>query len=443
MVETSTAPLHVSDKSVVIDEIQPEGLKKIELVEDEDKYVKDLIAGKFKPYQLESMFRSNLERAINIRRQYFCHQSQHRDSIESLPYKNVDYSIITESCCNNVIGYVPVPLGYAGPLIVDNVPHFVPLATTEGALIASINRGCRAISISGGCKTILLRDTMTRAPVIEFDDIEECYKFQEWIEKMDHFRLIKQKFDSTSRFVSLKSVEPSVWGEYVFLRFKASTGDAMGMNMVSKAAEATLNYLKTTYFAHTSMRIISLSGNYCIDKKSGAVNSISGRGKKIVAQCTIPSKVVADVLKTSVSSLVHLNYVKNHIGSEISGSVGGFNAQAANIVTAIFIACGQLLGCAGGNVENPGENARHLARVICSTVVAGELSLLAALNEQVLVKSHMKYNRSQANLSHVLTERSAASTAICRNAVSATTLTSLASKASAASHPETCSKVLT
>ena len=203
------------------------------------------------------------------------------------------------------------------------------------------------------------------------------------------------------------------------------------------------------------MTVVSLSGNFCTDKKPSAVNWIEGRGKSVVCEAVLPRKVVQDVLRTDIEGLVRLNESKNHIGSAMSGSIGGFNAHAANIVTAIFIATGQdpaqnvvssncittlqsiteqspnessdqqsllmtctmpslevatvgggaaldpqkaclnILGVAGSSGPDrlPGENSRELAEIICGTVMAGELSLLAALNTGDLVQSHMKHNR--------------------------------------------------
>lgn len=120
----------------------------------------------------------------------------------------------------------------------------------------------------------------------------------------------------------------------------ATTGDAMGMNMVSKGTETALNSLQQIF---QDMEILSLSGNFCTDKKSASINWIEGRGKSVVAEAIVPSKTVKNVLKTTIPALVELNVAKNLVGSAIAGSIGGFNAHAANIVTAIFIATGQVL----------------------------------------------------------------------------------------------------
>jgi len=257
-----------------------------------------------------------------------------------------------------------------------------------------------------------------------------------------NFHLFKASFESTSRFAKLQSISVHIAGRKVFLRFKCSTGDAMGMNMVGKGVEKALNIL-TEQFPET--HVIALSGNVCTDKKPSAINWIEGRGKSVVCEAIIPESVVRDVLKTTPEALIEANYAKNLIGSAVAGSIGGFNAHAANIVTAVFLATGQdpaqnvessncmtliekvsadsndvyvsvtmptmevgtvgggtalspqssmlqLLGVKG-SAEQSGDNARQLARIVGSAVLAGELSLMAALSSGHLISSHMKLNR--------------------------------------------------
>ncbi|EGG24721.1 hydroxymethylglutaryl CoA reductase [Cavenderia fasciculata] len=222
----------------------------------------------------------------------------------------------------------------------------------------------------------------------------------------------------------------------------SSTGDAMGMNMVSKGVEKALEVI-TEYFPEID--VLSLSGNVCTDKKPSAINWLEGRGKSVVCEAIISGDIVRDVLKTSVDSLVSLNIDKNLIGSAMAGSVGGFNAHASNIVTALYIATGQdpaqnvessncitlmeqindgkdlyisvtmpsievgtvgggthlpaqaacldLLKIRGANLEKPGANSEQLARVVAGAVMAGELSLMSALAAGHLVRSHLKHNR--------------------------------------------------
>jgi hydroxymethylglutaryl-CoA reductase (NADPH) len=317
------------------------------------------------------------------------------------------------------------------------------MSTTEGTLVASTSRGCKAINAGHGASTELLGDGMTRGPVLDFPSIKQAAAFKRWMHSHEGWTLTKEAFESTSRFARLQKVTVTLAGKLVFVRFLASTGDAMGMNMVSKGVECALALAKEHF---SDLRVIAVSGNYCTDKKPAAINWIQGRGKSVVAEATIPGKVVQSVLKTTVQQLVELNTSKNLIGSAMAGSVGGFNAHAANIVTAIFLATGQdpaqnmessncitimnaindnqdlyisctmpslevgtvgggtqlpaqsacldLLGVKGPHPTHPGQHASQLARIICATVMAGELSLCSALAAGHLVQSHMAFNRT-------------------------------------------------
>ncbi|CAF0928850.1 unnamed protein product [Brachionus calyciflorus] len=419
------------------------------LLEDfQDDEIVDLVLNKHIPiYKLESYFK-NPEKAVQIRRKVIEKKMLNTNSdytFNDLPYQNYNYSKIIGSCCENVVGFIPVPLGIAGPLLIDGRYYQIPMATTEGTLVASTNRGCTALTSSNGVHTKVLSDGMTRAPVLEFSSAMRAAEAKEWLEVEDNFLLIKKSFDSTSRFAKLESAKCCVVGKYLYIRFKSRTGDAMGMNMLSKGSEKALIELRK-YFPDACIK--SVSGNYCTDKKSSAINWIEGRGKSVVCEAIVRGDVVKSVLKTSVKALVDLNLTKNLVGSAMAGSIGGFNAHAANIVTAVFIACGQdpaqvvessncltwmectssddlyisctmpslevgtvgggtildaqssclkMLGVHGPNEANPGENASQLARIIAAAVMAGELSLMSALASGHLVNSHMKYNRSTAN----------------------------------------------
>nr|O76819.1 RecName: Full=3-hydroxy-3-methylglutaryl-coenzyme A reductase; Short=HMG-CoA reductase [Agrotis ipsilon]CAA08775.1 3-hydroxy-3-methylgluraryl coenzyme A reductase [Agrotis ipsilon] len=396
-------------------------------------------------HRLEAVLGDPL-RGVRLRRKVVGARFQTELAIKQLPYLNYDYSKVLNACCENVIGYVGVPVGYAGPLVVDGKPYMIPMATTEGALVASTNRGAKAIGIRG--VTSVVEDVgMTRAPAIKLPNVVRAHECRQWIDNKDNYAVIKEAFDSTSRFARLQEIHIGVDGATLYLRFRATTGDAMGMNMVSKGAENALKLLKN-YFP--DMEVISLSGNYCSDKKAAAINWVKGRGKRVVCETTITSDSLRTIFKTDAKTLARCNKIKNLSGSALAGSIGGNNAHAANMVTAIYIATGQdpaqnvtssncstnmevcgengedlyvtctmpslevgtvgggtiltgqgacldILGVKGAGAR-PAENSARLASLICATVLAGELSLMAALVNSDLVKSHMRHNRSTVNV---------------------------------------------
>ena len=189
-------------------------------------------------YKLEGAV-GDPSRGVAIRRKLISEQIT-SSSLENLPNAGYDYSYVMGACCENVIGYMPVPVGVAGPLLVDGVPHFVPMATTEGCLVASTNRGCRAMATSGGVKSYIINDGMTRGPVVRFPSAAGASALKLWLDDRQNFPALEEVFNSTSRFAKLKSLQTAVAGRLVYIRFKATTGDAMGMNMLSKVREPGL-----------------------------------------------------------------------------------------------------------------------------------------------------------------------------------------------------------
>lgn len=413
-----------------------------------DAEVISLVNAKHIPaYNLETLMETQ-ERGVFIRRQMLAQKLLEPSSLQDLPYKHYNYSLVMGACCENVIGYMPVPVGVAGPLLLDEKEFQVPMATTEGCLVASTNRGCRAICLGGGARSCVLADGMTRGPVVRLPTACRSAEVKAWLETPEGFKIIKDSFDSTSRFARLQRLHISLAGRNLYIRFQSRTGDAMGMNMISKGTEKALARLQEVF---PELHILAVSGNYCTDKKPSAINWIEGRGKSVVCEAVIPAKVVKEVLKTTTEAMIEVNINKNLVGSAMAGSIGGYNAHAANIVTAIYIACGQdaaqnigssncitlmelsgptnedlyisctmpsieigtvgggtnllpqqaclqMLGVQGASLDTPGENARQLAKIVCATVLAGELSLMAALAAGQLVKSHMIHNRSKINL---------------------------------------------
>jgi hydroxymethylglutaryl-CoA reductase (NADPH) len=300
--------------------------------------------GKIPGYALERTL-GDTTRAVKIRRAIISRTPATAETTSLLetsllPYEHYDFDRVLGACCENVIGYMPLPLGVAGPIVIDGQSFFLPMATTEGVLVASTNRGCKAINAGGGAVTVLTGDGMTRGPCIAFETLERAGAAKVWLDSEDGKRTMTKAFNSTSRFARLQSIKTALAGTYLYPRFKTTTGDAMGMNMISKGVEHALNVMATEA-GFEDMNIISVSGNFCTDKKPAAINWLDGRGKSVVAEAIVPGDVVRSVLKTDVDSMVELNQAKNLVGSAMAGSIGGFNAQAANIVTAIFLATGQ------------------------------------------------------------------------------------------------------
>ncbi|KAM3189664.1 hypothetical protein ACQJBY_068133 [Aegilops geniculata] len=303
--------------------------------EEDEEIVASVVAGKVPSYVLETRL-GDCRRAAGLRREAVRRITGRQ--IEGLPLDGFDYASILGQCCELPVGYVQLPVGIAGPLLLDGQRFYVPMATTEGCLVASTNRGCKAIAESGGATSVVLRDAMTRAPVARFPTARRAAELKAFLEDPANFDTLSVVFNRSSRFGRLQGVQCAMAGRNLYMRFSCSTGDAMGMNMISKGVQNVLDYLQDDF---PDMDVISISGNFCSDKKPAAVNWIEGRGKSVVCEAVIKEEIVKKVLKTNVQSLVELNVIKNLAGSAVAGALGGFNAHASNIVTAIFIATGQ------------------------------------------------------------------------------------------------------
>ena len=413
------------------------------LLSDED-ILERLIKGGLKDYQLEKKL-GDYERAVAVRRMLYENILNNESALKLIPYTGYDYAKVFGANCEIVVGYVPLPLGVVGPLTMNGESIYVPMATTEGCLVASTNRGCKAISASGGCNAILLKDAITRAPCLRFPSAMRAAALKRWVAVPENYKQVEDAFNSTTSFGRLESCDCTVAGRNVYMRFCCMSGDAMGMNMVSKGCLKAIEVLEKEF---PDLVLIAISGNMCTDKKPAAINWILGRGKSIVVEAVIPERIIKTVLKSSVHDMIEANKQKNHIGSAMARSVGGFNAHAANIVTAVFLATGQdpaqnvessncltimeyaedgeslhvsvtmpsievgtvgggthlpaqagcleiagVRGAAKGPDSSPGDNARKLASIVGSAVLAGELSLMAALAANHLVRSHMQHNR--------------------------------------------------
>jgi hydroxymethylglutaryl-CoA reductase (NADPH) len=339
----------------------------------------------------------------------------------------------------NMIGGAQLPMGVAGPVPVDGATLdrevFLPLATTEGALLASVNRGLSAIRSSGGATARVTDSGMTRAPVFQVDGVAGAETVVEWV--ADNTDKLRAAAESTTSHGELLDVNSYVVGDNVFLRFIYDTKDAMGMNMATIATREASELVE----AETPARLVALSGNLCSDKKPAAINAIEGRGRSVTADAVIDRELVEERLKTTPEAMAEGNTRKNLIGSAKAASLG-FNAHAANTVAAAFLATGQdaaqvveganaittmearedglyasisfaslevgtvgggtgldtqrealeLLGLHGGG-DPAGANADALAEVIAVGALAGELSLVAAFCSRHLSSAHEELGR--------------------------------------------------
>ncbi len=375
--------------------------------------------------------------SIEMRRTAICeltgtqlnHISNYSIDAEKLYRRNIE----------NMIGMIQVPLGIAGPLRINGEfakgDFYIPLATTEGALVASADRGSSVITTSGGANVRIFKDEMTRAPVFRTKDITGAKLFMDWVNA--NFEKLKQKAESTTHYGELLSINTFTAGRNVFLRFSYRTADAMGMNMVTIATDAAVDLI----LSENDVELVALSGNMCSDKKPAAINAIMGRGKTVSADVFLKKEIISEKLKTNPEKMAEVNYRKNLLGSARAGSLG-FNAHAANIAAAMFISCGQdaahvveasntittmeltddglycsvtlpslnvgtvgggtriatqqeclnILGVAGTG-DPPGANSRKLAEIIAAAVLAGEISLVGALAARHLAKAHAALGR--------------------------------------------------
>jgi len=345
----------------------------------------------------------------------------------------------SETAIENLAGGTQLPLGVAGPVAVNGAAaddeFYLPMATTEGALVASVNRGCSAITAAGGANARVTKTGMTRAPVFRVEDVTEGAEVAAWVE--ENHAALREAAEATTSHGELTDVTPYVVGDNVYLRFRYDTKDAMGMNMATIATEAASEVVER----ETAAELVALSGNLCADKKPAAVNAVEGRGRTVTADVTIPRDVVEDRFNTTPEAIEEANTRKNLVGSAKAGSLG-FNAHAANVVAAVFLATGQdaaqvvegsnaittvearddalyasvnlaslEVGTVGGGTklatqreamdvlgvrgsgDPPGANADALAEIIAAGALAGELSLLAALASRHLSSAHEQLGR--------------------------------------------------
>jgi hydroxymethylglutaryl-CoA reductase (NADPH) len=299
-----------------------------------DEYLRRLRDGSLKLYALEKELPP--DKAVAIRRRFI--EEETNTKLEHIGDLSISLDAVVKKNCENMIGTIQVPVGVAGPITIHGEyaegSYYLPLATTEGALIASVNRGCSLISAAGGTEVRILKDGMTRAPVFAADSIIHAKTICDWV--MNHQDEIRAEAEATTRFGKLTSIDVTTGGTSVFVRMAFFTGDAMGMNMVTIASAKAADLISQK----TGAPLIALSGNWCTDKKPASINAVMGRGKTVSAGILLTNELIERVLKTTASSLLEVNARKNLVGSARAGSLG-FNAHAANIIAAMFIACGQ------------------------------------------------------------------------------------------------------
>lgn len=335
-------------------------------------------------------------------------------------------------------GVAQVPLGFAGPLLVNGEhargEFYVPMATSEGTLVASYSRGMRLTREAGGITTTVLDDSMQRAPLFVFASARESRAFGEWVEaNLDGIRAAAEATTSAGRLVH---VEQYSMGKMRWLRFCYTTGDAAGQNMVSKATREACLWILAQQPA--GLEHFTLAANFDTDKKHSYVNSLHTRGKRVVAEVTLPAKLVQEVMHTSAEALFRQRQYSN-MGAFMAGSISN-GAHFANGVTAVFIACGQdvanvaessagfvhseirpngdyyfsvtipalVVATYGGGTGLPTQKeclevlgcygrdkVRKFAEIVAATVLCGELSLSAAIVSDQWVSSHDKLGRNR------------------------------------------------
>lgn len=246
---------------------------------------------------------------------------------------NVDLSLVNShaSIPMRCIG----PIKISGPVLQEEV--MVPLATFETPLWPSTNRGALVSRLCpSGIKVVVIHDKMTRSVVVEAPDAEYAFKVVSALKSYKDE--LNQVVASTSRFAQLEDWQVQIVGNLIYLRFEMSTGDAAGHNMTTKAADALLEWILSRY---SKLQYVSISGNYCTDKKASAVNGILGRGKYVIAEITIPREICEKRLKTTPEKIVNINIKKNLIGTMLAGGIRSANAHFANMLLGFYLATGQ------------------------------------------------------------------------------------------------------
>ena len=338
--------------------------------------------------------------------------------------------------------FAQVPMEFIGPVKISSqelTGEFkVPMATFETPLWPSCNRGAKVSRLTNeGISVVIVKDNMTRSILLQA--LNAKYLENVLVDLRKRFKEISIIAAKNSKFVSLQEWHEQIVGNLIYLRFSFDTKDASGHNMATLDAENILNWLIVEY---PQLKHVSISGNYCTDKKVSAVNGILGRGKYVVAEIIIPRDIVVNVLNSTPEKITELNIKKNLIGGILAGSLRSANAHFANMLLAIYLATGQdaaniIEGSQGivhaevveeslyfsvtlpnlivGTVGNGKDlsfvqknfkgmgcdnlNSRRLAIIVASSVLCGELSLLAAqTNPGELMRTHFNFERSKQGI---------------------------------------------
>ncbi len=337
----------------------------------------------------------------------------------------------------NFIGVAQVPIGLAGPLRIEGEhargDFYVPLATTEGTLVASYSRGMRVLTESGGVTATVVKRSMQRAPVFMFPTAREARDFGEWL--IASFEGIKAAAESTTSVGKLFEIEQYAVGNLLYLRFNYTTGDAAGQNMTGKATFAACEWIREAHPAHPQYM---LSGSIDTDKKHSAINTLRTRGRRVVAEAVIKREVLERIMRVDTKTLFRARQISN-AGSLLAGTA--YNGpHAANGVTAMFIATGQdvanvaeshagityaqllengdyywsitltslIVASYGGGTGLPTQReclellgcygkgkADRLAEIVAAVVLAGDVSLGSAVLAGDWVTSHEKLGRNR------------------------------------------------
>lgn len=351
-------------------------------------------------------------------------------------YKGIDPSL-TKNNIENYIGCAKVPIGIAGPLKINGQnaigDFLVPLATTEGTLVASYNRGMKIIDLCGGIRTTIHSRAMQRAPVFIFSSARDTGDFIKWL--FDNHSNIEREAQKGSKHCLLINIEKYVVGKMVFTRFNYDTDDAAGQNMVTKATFDATNYILENYKGISNFY---LESNISADKKPSHINILHTRGYRVTAELTIPKDIVTKHLHTEVDKIrMHGNV--GSIGAFLAGTLNN-GLHSANGITAMFIATGQdvaslaescmgivynevtpegdiygsltipslICGTVGGGTHLPTQRealelmdcyghgkAPKLAEIIAATAFAGEISLVSAISSMDWVRSHEQMGRNR------------------------------------------------